>query len=271
LTCAAESGVHPGVSARRPARLPGVRAAGKAGALMAGPVVRESVTLSLAATSQDLRGGFTAYLTLRTYPLLLLVYAGALGAVARSKGRMLAAFTTDPTVAVDGRALALPVPITPWRPFADTEAAASVLARVALEGGTVEQYATDAQQGRVPRYHTPLSEYVFVHLRSLAEPFVLDEAEYEQLFHRTEALIALAEVDWMANNTDAVNEHRRSWSRWMGRGIHRTGYYLANNATLGHDLLREIQARQKTWWPVAGGMFGGDYTRAEAAATVYRH
>ena len=224
---------------------------------------------SLAATSQDLRGGSTAYLTLRTYPLLLLIYAGALGAAARSNGRMFAAFTTDPTVAVDGRALALPVAITPWRPFADTEAAALVLARVALEGGTVEQYASDAQQGKVPRYYTPLSEYLFVHFRPLAESFVLDESEYEQLFHRTEALIALAELDWMASNTDTVNEYRRSWSRWMGRGIHRPGYYLVNNATPGHNLLREIQSKQKAWWPVAGGMFGGDWTRAEAAATAY--
>jgi hypothetical protein len=181
---------------------------------------------------------------------------------------MLAAFTTDATVAVDGRALALPVAITPWRPFADTEAAALVLARVALEGVTVEQYASDAQQGKPPRYFTPLSEYLFAHFRPLAESFVLDESEYEQLFHRTEALIALAEVDWMASNTDAVNEYRRSWSRWMGRGVHRMGY-LVNNATLGHNLLREIQSEQKAWWPVAGGMFGGDWTRAEGAATAY--
>jgi hypothetical protein len=198
-----------------------------------------------------------------------LLYAGALGAVARSNGRMLAAFATDPTVAINGRGLALPVAITPWRPFADSEAAASVLARVALEGGTVEQYATDAAQGRGPRYYTPLSEYLFVRLRPLAQPFVLDESEYEQLFHRTEALIALAELDWMASNTDAVNAHRRSWSRWMGRGIHHTDYYLANNSTLGNDLLGEIRSKQKAWWPVAGGMFGGDWTRAEAAATEY--
>ena len=46
LTRAAESGVHPGVSAREPARFPGARAAGKAGALMAGATVRESVTLA---------------------------------------------------------------------------------------------------------------------------------------------------------------------------------------------------------------------------------
>lgn len=177
---------------------------------------------------------------------------------------MLAAFTTDTAVAVNGRALALPVAITPWRPFADTEAAASVLARVALQGGTVEQYTGDVQQGRAPRYFTPLSEYLFVRLRALAEPFVLDESEYEQLFHRTEALIALAELDWMANNTDAVNEYRNARSQWMGRGLHRT-----NNATLGHNLLQEIQSKQKNWWPVAGGMFGGDYARAEAAATAY--
>jgi anti-sigma regulatory factor (Ser/Thr protein kinase) len=46
LTFAAESSVHPHVSARRPARFPGMRAAGKAGALMAGRVVRETVTLA---------------------------------------------------------------------------------------------------------------------------------------------------------------------------------------------------------------------------------
>jgi hypothetical protein len=38
--------VHPGVSARWPARFPGDEAAGKAGALMAGRAVRETVTLA---------------------------------------------------------------------------------------------------------------------------------------------------------------------------------------------------------------------------------
>jgi hypothetical protein len=94
-------------------------------------------------------------------------------------------------------------------------------------------------------------------------------AGQEQLFHRTKALIALAELDWMANNTDVVNDYRRAWSRWMGRGVHHTNYYLENNATLGHNLLREIQSKHDTWRPIAGGMFGGDYTRAEAAATAY--
>ena len=45
MTFAAESSMHPHVSARRPARFPGMRAAGKAGALMAGRAVRETVTL----------------------------------------------------------------------------------------------------------------------------------------------------------------------------------------------------------------------------------
>ena len=46
MTFAAESSVHPHVSARQPARFPGTRAAGKAGALMAGRAVRETVTLA---------------------------------------------------------------------------------------------------------------------------------------------------------------------------------------------------------------------------------
>ena len=45
LTFAVESSVHPGVSAHRPA-IRGSEAAGKAGALMAGRVIRETVTLA---------------------------------------------------------------------------------------------------------------------------------------------------------------------------------------------------------------------------------
>jgi TIR domain len=223
---------------------------------------------SLAATPQDQLGGFTAYLDLRTYPVLPVLYAGALGAVARRNGRMLAAFTTDPIVTVNGRAWALPVAITPWRPFPNSEGAASLLARVGLEGGTIDANAQAFQGGRGPRYYTPLSEYLFGRLRPLASPYVLDDAEYEQLFHRTEALIALAELDWMAHNSDAVNEYRRSRSHWMGRHVHRERHML-DNTGLGHELLREIQSRQKAWWPLEGGMFGGDWARAEAAATAF--
>jgi hypothetical protein len=53
LTFAAESSVHPSVSARRPARFPGDGAAGKAGALMAGRAVRETVTLADGRTGRD--------------------------------------------------------------------------------------------------------------------------------------------------------------------------------------------------------------------------
>ena len=157
---------------------------------------------SLAATSQDLRGGFTAYLTLRTYPLLLLIYAGALGAVARAMAECSPpSRQTPPSLSTDEHS-----PCRSPSPLGvlsrSTEAAATVLARIALEGGTLEQYARDAQQGsKLPRYYTPLSEYLFARFRPLAESFVLDESEYEQLFHRTEALIALAELDWMASNT----------------------------------------------------------------------
>jgi hypothetical protein len=97
---------------------------------------------------------------------------------------------------------------------------------------------------------------------------VLDDAEYEQLFHRTEALIALAELDWMTHNSNAVNEYRRSRSHWMGRQVHRERH-MVDNAGLGYQLLREIQSKQKAWWPLGGGMFGGDWARAEAAATAF--
>jgi hypothetical protein len=223
---------------------------------------------SLAAATQIQQGGYSAYLSLRTYPILPVLYAGALGAVARQNGQMLAAFTTDPIVSVNGHALALPVAITPWTPFVNAGDAALLFAHVGLHGGSIEENAQVFQGRKGPRYYTPLSEYLFVHLRTLAEPYVLDETEYEQLFHRTEALIALVELDWMANNSDVVNEPRRAWSRWIGRHAHHERY-LRGDAGLGTDLLREIQSKQKAWWPLGGGMFSGDWKRAEAAAIAF--
>jgi hypothetical protein len=223
---------------------------------------------SLSATTQNRYGGYAVFQNLRTYPALTVLYAGALGAVARNNGRMLTAFTTDPIVSINGRNSSLPVFITPWRPLADAEPAAHVLARVGIQGGDPEEYMRAFQQGTGPRYHTPISEYMFARFNSLAAPYVLDDAEYEQLFHRTESLIALTELDWMANNSDTVNEYRRSRSHWVGRHAHHERY-MADNAGLGHDLLREIQSKQKAWWPVAAGMFGGDWKRAEAAAVAF--
>ena len=37
----------------------------------------------------------------------------------------------------------------------------------------------------------------------------------------------------------------------------------------GTQLLREIRSNRKAWWPVAGGMFGGDWERAEAATAAF--
>ncbi len=225
---------------------------------------------STATTAQDVRSGYAAYSSLRTYPLLPVLYAGALGAVARGNGRMLAAFT-DPVVTINGQTAALPVAVTPWRPFADAEVnarAVSALTRVALDGGTLEEHAEALQAGREGTYDTPISEYMFARLRPLLDPYVLDDAEYAQVFHHAEALIALAELDWMTHNSDSVKDFRRSRSHWVGRYLHRERH-LAGSAGLAYDLLQEIRTNQNTWWPIAGGMFGGDWKRAEAAAADF--
>jgi hypothetical protein len=222
---------------------------------------------SLATTTQDARGGYSAHLRLRAYPLLPVLYAGAFGAVARSNGRMLSAFTTDPVITVDGKTSAVPVAITPWRPVAGAESSlgfASALAYTALRGGTIEEHAQAVQTRKEGRYHTPISEYMLARLRPLADPYVMDDAEYVEVFHRAEALIALAELDWMANNSDSVPDYRRAQPEWIGRSAH-----VSASAGLASDLLREIQTRQKAWWPIAGGMFGGDWKRAEAAAATF--
>lgn len=221
----------------------------------------------LAAITEEIRGGFTAYTNLRSYAVLPVLYAGVMGAVARSNGRMVAAFATDPTVSVQGQAFALSAVVNPWQPFQDSDTAASVLARLTIDGGSLEEQIAALQQNKVGKYYTPISEHLFVRLRTLADQFVLDDEEYQQLFHKTETFLALSELDFAATS-DVVPDYRRGRSHWIGR-IGHAERYLSNDAGLAQDFLREIQARKDTWWPLDGGMFGGDWTRAEAAATAY--
>lgn len=221
----------------------------------------------IAAVTNDVQGGFTALIHLREYALLPIMYAGVMGAVARRNGRMVRAFTSDPHVDVNGRSFALVATTSPWQPFQEAEIAASVLARVGISGGTIEERLAEYQKG-AGKFHTPISEHLFRVLRPLAEPFVLDEQEYEQLFNRTEGYLAMSELDFAANS-DAVADYRRGRSHWIGRVGH-VERWVQYNAGLAPDTVREAQEQREQWWPLLGGMFGGDWQRAEAAVAAWR-
>jgi hypothetical protein len=221
----------------------------------------------LAATTEQMRGGFTAYLYLQRYALLPVLYAGVMGAVARRNGLMLRAFAVDPTVRYAEQSVALVSGTSPWSPFQEAEMAAHVLARVAIEGGTAEERLADFEQRRAGKYYTPVSERLFRVLRPMASSLVLDDAEYGQLFDRTEGFLSMAELDYAANS-DVVPEYRRGRAHWVGRIGHSERYMNANSG-LASETIAEIQARREHWWPLAGGMFGGDWQRAEAAAVAW--
>jgi hypothetical protein len=68
LMCAAESGVHPVCPPGGPRDFPGARAAGKAGVLMAGLAVRESVTVAGRAERARVARAFTVAVLGPGYP-----------------------------------------------------------------------------------------------------------------------------------------------------------------------------------------------------------
>lgn len=221
----------------------------------------------IAAVTNAVQGGFTALIHLREYALLPVMYAGVIGAVARRNGRMVRAFTLDPQVDINGRSFPLAAATSPWRPFQESDVAASVLARVGISGGTIEERLAEYQQG-AGKFYTPISEHLFRQLRPLAEPFVLDEQEYEQLFNRTEGFIGMSELDFAANS-DGVPEYRRGHSHWIGR-IGHAERYLDEDAGLAPGTVRDVQEQRERWWPLLGGMFGSDWQRAEVAASAWR-
>ncbi len=176
-----------------------------------------------------LGNGNTFLLELRAYPALLIMYSGVIGAVGASNYSNLKSI-------MDSR-------IT-------TNSGQTMLAAAAnsyLLGSSANQILdTDV------RY--PLSSHLAENLRKTLPEMLIFDNEFDEVFDRSEALIAMIISDFNVKNNES------EWAP-LGRFAGRYSY----NKSQSSLIKSEIEAAGDEWPPLIANLFGGDKERALAA------
>jgi hypothetical protein len=184
------------------------------------------------------KAGLVAWLNLRLYPALLLLYASGLAAIVTDKYGTLAALLTSPMYNEDRGRIPLALKLVPAE-IADRDAMNQMLGKP---------------------FHTPVSEHLIKVLRAPLREFLPDEVVYERTFDRFECLFALIYGDYLK---------RQGRSMWGPIG--RFGYKLGNSEGQNplKDLLAEAEQQKEAWEPLKAGLFGRDYSRFGEIAVEY--
>lgn len=184
---------------------------------------------------REVAGGFTAYIDLRLYPSLLLLYAGGMGALRAGRYKTLVNLWYAKVATASGEP--------------DQEAV-----RVLRPSRVV---AAEAAQSLLPtpRLLTPVSEYLFVTLREPMRATVLADAVYETVFDTYEFLSAMVAAD-LAREGYAPQPHIGRFG-WKARSL--------EQSYVGTAIRQDIAAAGTEWPLLSAGAFDGDLRRAIAA------
>lgn len=189
--------------------------------------------------------GYNHLSALRGYAGTLVMYSGAVGALATGR--------YDTVTAI------LKVPV---RRRDDQHLAAFVLeAGQSLENGAMNRLRRLRENAPNMTYHVPASERVREVVRRAAKDEVPDDLRFQVLMDRVEALIALAYAD----HRDASGN-----GMWFPLGLH---LYRAQQDVMERGALsqmaRDLAEQGASWGPVAAGLFSTP-ERAMALIAGYR-
>lgn len=215
---------------------------------------------SIARTAAEQGSGASVLLSLRHFPILPVLYAGALAAVQQERYDALRAIAvTAKGRNVRGERPAVVSEAHVWLPFDSADLAAQVLVLEVEEGEVGDDDLDALVQGRRGKRITPVSDALFHLLRPLLDPLVIDDAEYLDLFDRTEVLLALLAEDQKIVLSKA-GEYRHG--AWYGQFTWRNQYMVK---PFEQSLYEEFTRAGGDWAPLQGGLFDGSPERAEAA------
>lgn len=219
---------------------------------------------SVARTAAEQGSGSSVLLELRRFPIVPVVYAGALAAVQQQRYDALHAIAVEAKGRnIRGERPAVVSEAHVWLPFGSADLAAQVLVLEVEEGAVSDDVLDALMQGRQGKRHTPVSDALFHLLEPLLEPLVIDEAEYLELFDRTEVLLGLLAEDQKLV-LDAAGEYRHG--AWFGQFTWRHQYMMKPFETAMHE---EFTRAGADWPPLKGGLFDGNRERAEAAFEAF--
>lgn len=202
-------------------------------------------------------------------PAILALLGGAVGATSTHNADMIAALINQPTVPMYGQMLSVARVLSPWNAFAPSwEFAQFIDLRETKSHVEVTEDVIRAYERRDVRRVSlaPASDVLRRALWPVGSRFAIDEEDFASLVHRTEMLVSAVLID-DAQDRDQSN-HFSDWDarNWVGGHAGRERY--ARNG-LADDVASELGAAGSSWWPLAGGLFGGDPKRAAAAIARY--
>ena len=217
---------------------------------------------TVGATVLAQRSGTTALLSMRHYPLVATVYAGALSALARENFASLRAIANDPIVRDNGHKVPLISVANAYEagsvPVADT-----VL--VLSDDGPVEDSTIESLLQRGGVRYTPISDHLYTRLRPFVKKLVPADEDYDELFDLVEIYLGLLGMDAYLQRKDGSTYVR---SPYFGRFTWKDRYRY-DAAPPEVELAEEFQRRGSDWLPLRAGLFGGSETRAQAAFETF--
>jgi len=213
-----------------------LRALLTAGAFWGGPEHRTLWVRSLerVLNLESPAAGTEAWLRLRAYPALLLLYSAGLACVAQAQYGTL------------------------WILFSQVRSEGDGGDRPAVLDLHPSRVAEPAVARRLPGMagrHTPLSDRLFEGLREPLRVFLPDARQYERSFDRFEYLLALAHADLARTGRAPIG--RFGWRR----RVDAQGY-------VGARIADEVVRHGSSWLPLTAGFFDRSPVRFEAAHQV---
>lgn len=188
------------------------------------------------------RGGLVAWMNLRWYPLLLVMYHAGVAALEGKNYKSLASIFYTKLGSSD---------YDSSDPF--------FALRVANAAGDLVDVFK-----RIPdheRNYTPISEYLYKLIQPELDDMLFLGKGYEELFDEFEILFALVVADL-----------KKQQDKYVWGPIGRFGWKNRRHGTSPFEKLRKEASHSKnSWGPIKAGMFGGQYERFEEVAEQYQN
>lgn len=191
----------------------------------------------------EAQSGRSAWLGLRSYPMMLLIYGGGIAAINGSNYQGLSTLFSTPVYD---------------RQSENRNRTAPALVATVNAILNVERLDLFKKLPGHERNYAARSEYVFKRLQSTLEDVLFLGSRYEDLFDRFEILYALSYAD--------LNE-RLTWAP-LGRFAWKYCHDAKGSPYL--NLVQEAQREKDRWPPLEAGMFQGSYSRFEEVAKRFQ-
>lgn len=210
------------------------------------------------ANTTPMEGGQTALLELRGYPRVMVMYAAALGAVARGQYHSLREICVDAKYRDQGREVPVIGVSNPWLPFSQMQFVASMPAMHSDGTGASDADIEALRQGRKGVRKSPLSDDLHARLRDTLRPTIRDDDEYDDTFDRVEVLFGVIAEDAA---TQEKASGRYVPGGWTGRYTWRNRFAPDTFSAIHNELI----SQKSSWPPLKAGLFDGSEERANEA------